>query len=544
MKLNYIRSFFCISLLSISVLFFNPCKTESYDFPDFDLFNEDLIPDISISDMNNLCRIDKDGIVSLLRDLGAIGILEEPLYLRTNKINVRSLLDYPFNLFKEGNRRHNIGFELFYNFMHRCFFSNNSSNISAYLALQDPNFIAQLEALFDAIKENDLSAVDPSFIIPILSMFADFTVQQRRLGFMFHGEREYRAWRTQFYFPLYYLERNHFVDDEQRQAIEKALEPFVPPATDAEINAFQEAHFISDKLGFGDLRLMIDHPLVQQHFWKMRVGLLATIPTACALIKGLKGSTFRLVTRRPTLDLLDIFDTLRIGASLSDTQAFDFVLGALDELAALLLEQPLGNGGHIGLGFYIKNKTPLSAFLTKEWAHRVVFKSFISLEYQFPNTHLRGFVTQDDSAEFAAHDFDSSDEQDVNDNFNFLSRKIVERLYPFAVPTKIQPGVIFRSDSQIFVDLLGGVFTLGSDTWVQGKEKLSHVITPQSASTPLSVRKAQGPFAYQWKIYASAAWKKEHRNKVVKVGLYGDTTWANSGIGKDFTITFNFDIVF
>ena len=539
MKLNYIRSFFCISLLSTSILFFNPSHAS-----EFDLFNEDLFPNISINEMNNFCRIDKNGVVSLLRDLGAIAILEEFFYKHTNKINIRSLLDYPFNLFKEGNRHNHFGFELFYNFMHRCYFTSNSSRIGSYLALEDPDFLAQIEAIFDEIKENDLSAVDPSFILPILSMFADFTVQQRRLGFMFHGNREYRRWHFEFYFPLYYLECNHFVEDEQKQAIEQALKPFVPPATDAEITAFQDQHFISDKLGFGDLRLMLDRPLIQQHFWKMRFGLFATIPTACALTKGLKGSTFHLVTQRPTLDLIDLFDTLRVGASLTETQAFNFALGALDELAAMLLEQPLGNGGHVGLGFYLKNKTPLSSFLTKDWAHRVIFKSFLSLEYQFPNTHLRAFVTQDDSAEFAAHDFDSTDDQEINDNYNFLVQKIVERFYPFAVPTKIQPGVIFRSDTQIFIDLLGGVFTLGSDTWVQGKEKLSHVVTPPSATTPLSVRKAQGPFAYQWKYYISAAWKKEHRDKLVKVGLYGDTTWANSGIGQDFTITFSFDVVF
>ena len=70
----------------------------------------------------------------------------------------------------------------------------------------------------------------------------------------------------------------------------------------------------------------------------------------------------------------------------------------------MILETPMGNGGHFGLGVFARNRSPLTSFIKQDWARRVVMRSFISLEYLFPATEWRSFRIPVNEALFNARD--------------------------------------------------------------------------------------------------------------------------------------------
>ena len=79
--------------------------------------------------------------------------------------------------------------------------------------------------------------------------------------------------------------------------------------------------------------------------------------------KGLRGSSFCLVKNRPILDLQELVGTiseaLAAGQPATDPQAIGYALAALDNLGAMILDSPLGNGGHFGLGVVVRNRSPV-----------------------------------------------------------------------------------------------------------------------------------------------------------------------------------------
>lgn len=121
-----------IAIIAIALV---PCglwsnnKSSNFDFDDPEIAALlDQEPDFSITRQS-----DKADIINILLSVGAIDLLKEPFFLRSNKLNTRSLLDYPlFIRFKPCKRA--FGMDLFYNATARKFFDKNSSNISSYLA--------------------------------------------------------------------------------------------------------------------------------------------------------------------------------------------------------------------------------------------------------------------------------------------------------------------------------------------------------------------------------------------------------------------------
>lgn len=501
----------------------------------------------------------KAAVLIFFQNIGVTNLLQENFFLRSNAIRTRSLLDYPWNLpWRHDKDRKTVFVDLFYNQTTRAFFTEDSSNICTYLSLTNDGFLQQLQNVLNKLRNTDiLPDVNVDQILELVDLFTTFTVQERRLGLMLGGRKSVNCWHFTLMTPWYYLERNHFVDNRvQADLTELSKEIFGAPTNACELHdaerrqhELEDAYLISDKFGIGDTRLYADYPIIKSKNLTARLGILSTIPTAFAWKKGLKGSSLHLIKNRPQLDFLQIFEdgtAAQQGAPFTNPQPINFAFATLENLGAMLLEAPMGNGGHFGLGTYIRNRSPLTSLIKQNWATDVTMRSFISLEYLFPATEWRSFRVPVEEALFNSVNFlEPEDQAIINANYEFFVQQFTNRLIPYALQAHVHPGIVFRWSSQMFYegcDWFG--FSFGTDTYVRNKEKLSNVNASDAIDRIIDRYHAQHATAYQAKIDGSIFFKIDKPDKFWTISLFADYTYMNRGIGSDFTLTLNSDVSF
>jgi len=382
----------------------------------------DLPEDMSFDDLFNSSIIDQhlnetnyeftrqgfppSDTVSILDDMSIKSILQENLFLRTNPLNSRDILDLPMGMLDKNYEYENwiSSAELFYNMTDRSYFTRKCDSIHSYLAITQDDFLEEIRKA--AKKVTLFTGTDFDFDpADAFILFKNGTVQERRLGFLFYGKKSLRSWNFSWRFPFYYLERNFWFTEEEQEAIEEKLGTL----EEEEQEKFQSDHMISDKLGFGDLRFSFDFPLTSGKTFSTRVGAHITVPTAWAVARGLKGSHFKPVVGGRDTDFGDLIDYHldelisrgTDGSAEVRQTAFDALTDlaylAIDHTAANLLDAPLGNGRHTGIGVNFSSKTPLNIFIKQRWAENIFMKSFMSLEYLLPATETRFFRERSDS---------------------------------------------------------------------------------------------------------------------------------------------------
>ncbi|BDC34165.1 hypothetical protein Noda2021_01230 [Candidatus Dependentiae bacterium Noda2021] len=536
-----------IAIITVALIpheLFSTTKSFDFDDPEIAALLEQE-PDFSVTRQS-----DKADIINILLSVGAIDLLKEPFFLRSNKLNTRSLLDYPlFIRFKPCKRA--FGMDLFYNATARKFFDKNSSNISSYLAVTGDSFITALENVFTRLGDL-IGDFDAEFFSTLPLLFETFTVEERRLGLMFYGNKDIDKYRISVLIPWYYLERNYFVNQEEQDLIEETIAdaqkrlngqaPSPQSVCNDAVEQFQDLHLISDKFGIGDSRIMVDMPWFNRRDWELRIGTYLTIPSAFCMTKGLKGTNFKPPVIRPSLNLLDLINQALNEGDFTEGEFYNFLLGSLDNLGAMVLEEPIGNGGHLGIAVYSKSVTPLRNWINLWWTRHFTWNSFMSIEYLLPKQEQRFFISCNDENEFDTRDFES--EAQANDNFDFLTRKLTERFYPFAYYATVHPGFIFRSTSNFCYERKKGGFAFGTDTYVKLAERLYNIKKCDALATPLNRKVANKPLVYQSKIYGSFFWKVKQLNRSWVLSLNVDSTWSTSGIGPDYMATFKCDVCF
>lgn len=498
-------------------------------------------------------QANKLAVLDILNFIQVPQLLEENFFLRSNNVTSRSLLDYPeFLPFRHDKDKRAVYVSLFFNQTTRANFTRNSSNICSYLATASPALAQKLTNTINLTRElfMDLGIPEPTEILEILDLFRTFTIQERRFGLMIGGKGVLNRWHINAMAPLYYLERNHFVNERTQDDIREITEQlFGPNQDDKKEKEFQDRFFISDKFGIGDTRIYADYPIVKRKYFYSRAGFLMTLPTAFAFQKGLRGTHFKRAIFPPELDLVAIFDLVVDKKFTAATNiVVPFILEAIDNLDAILLDTPLGNGNHFGFGLYLKNQSPITKYFQQDWARRVYWRSFMSLEYLFPHTEQRSFVLPAIIKNFNARNFKASDypndQAQIDDNYNFLVQQITDRLFPATLDTTVYPGFIFRSSSQLCYEGDYNGFTIGTDTYVRTKEKFKHISRCPGRQQLIDVCNARGPLVYQSKVVASAFFKVHQSDKLWTLAFIGDYTFMNQGIGADFLLGFNVDVIF
>lgn len=487
-------------------------------------------------------KVDPSDIVNLLCQIGAKEILQTPFFLQTNSLNQRSLLDEPIF---EPDRCYFadpwvIGFQIFARKKDRSNFTFDCTNIDSFLALGEPTLIGRLEntlAIFQELLDQNLLDINKIF-----SLVSTTTVEERRGGFMFHVMRQWQDKTLRIFFPLYYLQSNYSLSKENQDFI---ANEFGISGEKQEDN-FIKRHFISDAIGLGDTRLEFDFDLIERAAFAIRLGALATIPTAFKWGTGFKGTNFPKPSTFPVFDFDALFRLAENPSEANTKTAISllsqFLLGALDRISADLLDTTLGNGGHFGMGIFLRSHVPLYHLIGRSWTKNLVYASRISVEYLFPGTQKRFFINKIDEKEF---DRDFHNPNDAQANLDFLEEKFIERIYLRAFETGIQPGIIFRWTSKLCQQGKRWGFNIGTDFWMQDKEKFRTIFNiPRTVIAQLDITKAIPPVAYQGKIFGSIVYKAVRPKRTWFISLNADYTISNKGLGDDYGVSLNIETMF
>jgi hypothetical protein len=576
LKYQTLITVFCINLL-MPLHAFQDARigADEYDISLFDSI-ENFEENFSLDDFFNALptfhlptrQIDVKTILGLLNSIGAFSLLEQDFYRRTNPFAQRTLLDLPlWEIHECQEPRHWIvGFDIFWNHLHRSVFCDWSTNIKSYLDLEQETIFQaldeitpQIRALFPnaALIDNILNTTR---VQQLLTLFENFTVQQRRLGFMFHAWRQWQRAEIRMLWPLYYLERNLFVEPDEQAAIENQFGALDPIAA----HQFEANHAISDTFGFGDFRLEVDYAAYVSDGFALRAGAFCTLPISFALVKGIRGTTFNQQAGQPTFSLQSLFDLIPADFNFDSITAEDlqtarqivigdicknkngFFLGALDRLNAVLLESSLGNYRHIGIGLFLRSRTALSTLLEEyEWAYHISLNNRISVEYVTPAREPRFFIKRNTPDEFSARNFNTNDPQEQLDNLTFIETELVDKFYPFAITTTVQPGVIIHWMSRWCFSGEIWDISIGSDVWVQTHEKLKSLhCADATLRAKLDLDHAANGLVYQVKSFAGFGIKINRPTYDALIGINAEgTSWAK-GIGKDITAAINIEFNF
>jgi len=498
---------------------------------------------------------DPPGIITILEEMGITSILEENFYLRTNPLNKRNIIDLPNGLFDKTYYYNNwvFGVELFFNKTDRSYFTRKCDAISSYLALAEESFLQKLDAAAKNIEELEVGDFDFD-PLDVITLFINGTIQERRIGALIHGQKTIRDINIAFKLPFYWLERNFWFTEKEQQAIEDEL----GTTTAEEQEKMQELHMISDKLGFGDTRIMVDYPITTSEKFSSCIGFLTTLPFAWAPAKGIMGNKFEDQRLGHNADFkemtgyhLDELFTLATGTDDQKQEAFNILtkLGynAIDHLAANLLDTKIGNDRHFGLGILFKSITPLTTLIKRlrgSVAENIVWKSFISLEYLFPSREKRFFTETVDERLLNVVKSTFNDDDKAQQNMEFIESQMIDKLFPFVYEARVHPGVVFRWTGKATYESERFGIHIGTDTWIKSPEKLYNIEAPKNQRDRLNIEKAQRLLAYQWKIIGSLFYKSEREKRNWIFSLNGDYSWSTSGIGADYTLSLNFEVEF
>ena len=536
--MKHLKQYILCSLL-LSSIPLNTCA-DQFDDIDFDLMINDPALD-GLTMPADITRTPPQTIIEIIESINGIALLQKDLYIKTNPLNTRSLLYYPFVQPARLCYEHDyiIGGHMFYNQMNRAYFTKDSSKIPSYLAICQTDFLdllsgsaQQIRVLFPNFN------IDPLAIFPL---FNDATIEQRRIGGLLYASCRFKALSLRAIIPAYYMERNYIIGLAQREELETQLDA----TTDDEQKKFQKSHLISDKFGFGDSRIELDFLIVDRDDVAVNFGIYSTIPTALTFGTGGLGSSFEQGVPRPDFDFASLFDdSIPADQNLEKGTLVlkNFFIGALDQLSANLLETPLGNGGHFGLGGYIVNDFAMSNLIPRPWAEPIFWTNKIYAEYMFPCHEKRFFTKRADPAAFAARDFNDSAQAELN--LAFLNQEIVNRYYPFVYTTMVYPGFNFEWTSKFSFEGRNGGMFIGNDIWMEGKEKLTDIKSCGQSLANIDQSAAEKPIAFQSKVFATIFLKANRETRVWTVSFNGDYTYASQGIGKDFTLTLGLEINF
>ncbi len=506
---------------------------------DYDFMNEYL----DTTGMDHISRaIDPVVVMAILTALDVPTILQEPLFLHTNILNKRSLLDQP--IFEpdraEFPGKWIVGTSAFARKTTRSNFTRSSDRLDSWIALSQASLISKLERSIE--NANKLSPGLEVEIARIFALFENMTVEERQVGFMTHVMKRWRTVTLRAMMPIYYQESNFSLTKDEQDEVARVLGVMEPE----EEKRFRKAHFISDKIGFGDTRIEVDARVLKRPSFMLRCGGLATIPTAWTWGAGFLGSSFAKPSTLPMFDLEPIFNALESPSTESEQEAMqvllDFLLDSFDRVAADLIDVPLGNRGHLGLGVYTRAKLPMDAFFNTWFASRMKIAGRMSIELFAPAREKRFYINRINEQAFGEHNF--SDPEMAAENVQFLKEQAISRLFLRAFSTRVVPGVIFRWNGGVYYkgDLFG--FNLGLDYWLQNKAHLSSINASSRALSEIDIPKAKQPVAQQSKIFGAFLVKHKTDTATWFFSLNADASLNTKGLGQDFSVALNFEANF
>ncbi len=469
--------------------------------------------------------------------INAVAILAEDLYRKTTgPVTRRSLLDEPAlipdNFY---NNYWTFTVDLFYNFSPKVFFTKNSAFLSCYIDLTNENIINELDSV--EFIEADVPG--------ILGLFHTIKLQQHRAGLMVNVARQWDRWLFNVRMPLYYMLENFYLTNDEIKAIEN--NPFfssddggVGTSPKDDVMLFALKHLVGDKLGVGDMRASFLGHLYSSPRQNLWFGLQVTLPTAKTFKRGIIGGEFDPDEPIPPFNLQHFFNVYfcNTNQTLANTviinELTNFLVSALDRLSTILINAPLGNGKHWGIG--------------PELDFRYHFDEYFSMHIYsalqaFAPHHEPRFYLLDKTQEDLVRDW--RDPALAGENLALLNRLVVSTLFPVGIETTIHPGLTFQINEAFMYKNSHWDLKLGFDYWYQASEKMSALLPVVPCDLPFNRVKAHRPAAQQGKLFASGGYYDILQDCIDwYICLNVDGTVLNTGIGENYTFSLRFGAEF
>ena len=189
-------------------------------------------------------------------------------------------------------------------------------------------------------------------------------------------------WLIQWWTPIEYLLRHFDLNVLEQEDLTQELHQ--KERDKEEEWGFAERHLIADRVGMGDFRLDVAYRFVHDDYINFHAGIETTFPLAWAFKKGLLGNHFKKNMSTPELDLIDLLNTALTDLTQAQQIGTNFLLAALNRLSRILLEDGLGNNGHVGMGpFFLCNL---------QVSEKLQFKTRAVVEYLFQAQERRYYI--------------------------------------------------------------------------------------------------------------------------------------------------------
>ena len=510
-------------------------------------FNDELWADLVEDALPNITRTanNVDAITAYTNVIKLNNVVSNSVYLKTNPINDRRLESLPiFNIYHSDKLNEDFLFNgyLLYNQTSEQLFTASNPNLGAYLLLSTDDLINKLDSEIVRIQ-----------LPPILELFQNAKVQERRLGLLFQLFKNYGRWSIEATLPLIYQERNFFFSDSEQSIINLEFSK-VTGSTSSKINQdYFKQHAVSDQIGFGDVKIKAGCRLFSSEQLKLKIGTIVTIPSSFSLKKGLIGSDFRKTLAVPTIDLRQVYNwiseiknDINVEQNSSDFTAFgtDFLLKALHRLDAIVLDQSLGNRHHFALGGFYDAKIILNA--------NVACIATGELLYAIPKKELRFFNQRKNPADFttaALYDevnaLSGADQEALAKiKVDFLNTNAVTSMFPTAAWATVKPRANLQFSIGPQFEIGAYLLHFGYNYWHSCQEQIGTISLIDPALYPLNITDAVSPAATQHKIFVHFDYSKITPQHIWKIAICGDQTINATGIGKDFNFALELSVDF
>jgi hypothetical protein len=526
MKYTKFFSHFFLLLLSFTLL----TKTIHADWADdSDNFLDDMADNVEDVQHGGMTRtLDPNVAFNLLIDdvIQAQNLLKKDFYLTTTQPRTRSILDLDFfqfhTTFKEG-----FTYLPFFTQTTEMQFRGDKTALNKYIDLQQTSVSELLERL-------DIESFTAFDFNKVLTLFRNTKMQERRIGLMLQYGFEYKNWNIFLQMPLLYQERNFFMTEAERKAIEaEAIFKLDDP-----IEYFRN-HLISDKIGFGDLRISSEYLVKENYRQFMHFGIDITIPTSLPLVKGLIGTHFNRKQANPTFDLNTLLDLALDDDGESETEANaepakamaeELINNITDRLSAITLERKLGEERHLKIGCYVRNQlnfTPHCYLTTKT-----------KLELGIPSTERRFFRINPNEKELdtiAVSEPETDAEALVQ--LHLLSDKFVEKFFPQSYRVMVFPGCAIQSTMQLTYERPNWTARLGTDAWYHTKEVFGSIEASKEIRNRLDIKAGRLGHALQTRFWIGLD-RAHQENSCFDWGVRISTASFSYGVGQDFALAF------
>lgn len=507
----------------------------------FAFFNiESGLPDISDELVKDNCTditpfIVVDALTSESAGILIQDLLELQFYKSTAPVVVRSLFDNPNlrsrRINEQCDGQNQLSMKLFFNQMRKAYLTKCSPYINSYIAIDDPEITEELDRLSNVLKDMQLipQAIDIPMILPL---FGKIKLEERRAGGMFTYQRrdDCVEWRLQV--PVYYFEHNFFLTESEREAIANAPlfkelglsgDASSGASSGADVEEFLTEHVVNDIFGIGDLRAQCLIDVIEGDNYVLALGGELDLPTALVLARGIIGKSFPSCPGQPPFDYVGLMCLAQTNPYAAQQLGTQFGVGALDRLTEVAGLAHLGSQ-HVGLGMISEFNFSFDETLT--------WRNFFRLFYSFPGNEKRFFRTIKNPADFNR---DYTSQALAQENERFLSEQSVLFLYPPLAIAKVRPGIITEFTSSLFLERGCTKAELGYDIWYQGSESL-RIINSFGVPYPLDACSGTRHSATQYKVFAFVSVDRNDGCYDWRLGFFGDATFANQGIGKDWTL--------